>query len=73
MHIFIPFYYRTRSALPHCELPALVPGMTYRISLDFSRRDTKLRVLVRGGCSSGEGAQAAPFWRRVCRALTTRR
>ena len=34
-YIFIYFYHRTLSALPHEELPALEPGRRYRISARF--------------------------------------
>ena len=65
------FYLRTLSALPR-DCPHWSPVQDLGSTRDLWRRDTKLRVLVKG-CSSGGGSQSAPFWRCVRRALTPRR
>ena len=68
---YIYFYHRTLSTLPHDCLPTLEPGTRCRISAGFMapghetprdswRRDTKLRVLVRG-VLRGRGAAVRVF------------
>ena len=46
IHICIKYYHRTLRGLQNDELPTLQPGTRSR--RDLWRRDTKLRVLVRG-------------------------